>query len=136
MVMKIFNARAATEEYMSTHSLTFSTPEMTLKKFAMWLGEPVNNSEEKEGTMPRLMSYIEDKKAKSKNSFLESMPDVNDTFQPSGAVTKMYGHVENTTVPKPVPSLHDIAAPKTCIGCGFEIKSNARFCTSCGKKQL
>ena len=29
----------ATEEYMSTHSLTFSTPEMTLKKFALWLGD-------------------------------------------------------------------------------------------------
>lgn len=128
--MKIFNAKAATEEYMSTHSLTFSTPEMTLKKFAMWLGEPVNSSEEKEGTMPRLMLYIEDKKAKSKTSFLESMPDVNDTFQPSGAVTKMYAHVENTTVPK-----HDITAPKTCIGCGSEIKSNARYCTNCGKKQ-
>lgn len=134
MTVKIFNARGAAEEYMSTHSLTFSTPEMTLKKFAMWLGEPINSSEEKEGTMPRLMSYIEDKKAKSKTSFLESMPDVNDTFQPSGAVTKMYGHVENTD-PKHVPSLHDVAAPKTCTGCGSEIKSNARYCTSCGKKQ-
>lgn len=134
--MKIFNAKAATEEYMSTHSLTFSTPEMTLKKFAMWLGEPVNSSEEKEGTIPRLMSYIEDKKAKSKTSFLESMPDVNDTFQPSGAVTKMYGHVENMTVPKHDTFPHDIAAPKTCIGCGSEIKSNARYCTNCGKRQL
>jgi hypothetical protein len=40
--MKIFNGRAATEEYMSTHTLTFSTPEMTLKKFALWLG--INNT--------------------------------------------------------------------------------------------
>ena len=40
--MEIFNGRAATEEYMSTHSLTFSTPEMTLKKFALWLGDQVN----------------------------------------------------------------------------------------------
>ena len=39
---KAFNGRAATEEYMSTHSLTFSTPEMTLRKFALWLGEPVS----------------------------------------------------------------------------------------------
>jgi hypothetical protein len=81
------------------------------------------------------MSYIEDKKAKSKTSFLESMPDVNDTFQPSGAVTKMYGHVENK-VPKNDTFPHDIAAPKTCIGCSSEIKSNARYCTNCGKKQL
>ncbi len=41
--MKIFNGRLATEDYMSTHSLTFSTPEMTLKKFALWLGEQVND---------------------------------------------------------------------------------------------
>jgi hypothetical protein len=52
--MKIFNGRSATEEYMSTHSLTFSTPEMTLKKFVIWLGEQINNPGTKE-QVPRLM---------------------------------------------------------------------------------
>lgn len=46
--MKVFNGRSATEEYMSTHTLTFSTPEMTLKKFVIWLGEQVNNPGTKE----------------------------------------------------------------------------------------
>src|SRR4249919_645816 len=57
--MEIFNGRAATEEYMSTHSLTFSTPEMTLKKFALWLADQVNVPE-KNKTVPRLMMYIND----------------------------------------------------------------------------
>ncbi len=134
--MKIFNARAAAEEYMSTHSLTFSTPEMTLKKFAMWLGEPINSSEEKEDAIPRLMSYIEEKKIKGKASFLESMPDVDDTFEPTGAVTKMYSRVEDTASPKQIPSIyHNNLATKSCNSCGSEIRSHARYCTNCGKKQ-
>jgi hypothetical protein len=134
--MKVFNARAAADEYMSTHSLTFSTPEMTLKKFAMWLGEPIDNSKENEGTMPRLMSFIEEKKIKGRASFLESMPDVSDTFQPSGAVTKMYGQVEDTKLPKHIPSVHEDVSLHSCNGCGSEIKSNAKYCTNCGKKQF
>ena len=50
--MKIFNGRSATEEYMSTHTLTFSTPEMTLKKFVIWLGDQVNNPGIKEANSP------------------------------------------------------------------------------------
>jgi hypothetical protein len=41
--MKIFNGRLATDDYMSSHTLSFSTPEMTLKKFALWLVEQVND---------------------------------------------------------------------------------------------
>ena len=58
--MKVFNGRSATDEYMSTHSLTFSTPEMTLKKFAMWLGEQVPGPGDSKS--PRLLLYIEDLK--------------------------------------------------------------------------
>ena len=32
--MKLFDGRSAAEEYMSTHTLTFSTPEMTLNLFS------------------------------------------------------------------------------------------------------
>jgi hypothetical protein len=64
--MKVFNGRAAAEEYMSTHTLTFSSPEMILKKFVLWLGEQVNSPGSKEQT-PRLILYIEDK-------------GINDTF--------------------------------------------------------
>ena len=45
-MMKVFDGRSAAEEYMSTHSLTFSTPDMTLKKFVVWLSEIVENNGE------------------------------------------------------------------------------------------
>ena len=45
---------------MSSHSLTFSTPEMTLKKFALWLGEQANDPKTNV-IVPRLILYIEDR---------------------------------------------------------------------------
>jgi hypothetical protein len=84
--MEIFNGRAATEEYMSTHSLTFSTPEMTLKKFALWLGDQVNVPE-KNKTVPRLMMYINDVDNQTNKS--DFLPDTDESFKPSGAVTDM-----------------------------------------------
>lgn len=136
--MKVFNARAATEEYMSTHSLTFSTPEMTLKKFAMWLGEQIDVPGSKEGATPRLLLYIEEKVSKSKGSFLELMPDISETFKPSGAVTKMYDFTEARTVaPKSVASTvaNSHKNSKFCIGCGSEISLKSRYCTKCGVNQ-
>jgi hypothetical protein len=137
--MKAFNARAATEEYMSTHSLTFSTPEMTLKKFAMWLGEQVDVPGGKEGAVPRVVLYLEEKQSKSKASFLELMPDTSETFKPSGAVTTMYDFTEERiSAPKSTPPSTDNSVPnngKFCIECGSKIKLNSRFCTKCGIKQ-
>ena len=88
---KVFNGRSATEEYMSTHSLTFSTPDMTLRKFAIWLGEPVRlpNGERE----PWLMLYLEEKGSKKQGEFVT---DINDSFKRSGAVTEMYKGVEST----------------------------------------
>jgi hypothetical protein len=137
--MKVFNARAATEEYMSTHSLTFSTPEMTLKKFAMWLGEKVDVPGGKEGAVPRLTLYLEEKLRKNKASFLELMPDTNETFKPTGAVTKLYDFPEEgIAASKSIPSGADDSKPKNgkfCIECGSKIKVNSRYCTKCGVKQ-
>lgn len=137
--MKVFNARAATEEYMSTHSLTFSTPEMTLKKFAMWLGEQVDVPGGKEGAVPRVVLYFEEKQSKSKASFLELMPDTSETFKPSGAVTTMYDFTEERiSAPKSTPPSTDNSVPnngKFCTECGSKIKLNSRFCTKCGVKQ-
>ena len=137
--MKVFNARAATEEYMSTHSLTFSTPEMTLKKFAMWLGEQVDVPGGKAGAMPRLTLYLEEKLRKNKASFLELMPDTNETFKPTGAVKKLYEcSEEGAAAPKSIPSSADNSNPKNgkfCIECGSKIKPNSRYCTKCGVKQ-
>ena len=153
--MKAFNGRAASEEYMSTHSLTFSTPEMTLKKFVLWLGEQVTNPSSKE-RVPRLMLYIEEKTTNTigkENSNL--MPDTDDTFRPSGAVTEMYGGISSSS---PSPSLppsssyptNDITLlpkkgsidkktsdsdTKFCFQCGSSLKANSKFCRNCGTKQ-
>ena len=59
--MKVFNSKEAAEQYMSSHTLTFSTPDLTLKRFSFWLGDIVPDPNNKEETMPRLMNYIEEK---------------------------------------------------------------------------
>jgi hypothetical protein len=137
--MKIFNGRAATEEYMSTHSLTFSTPEMTLKKFALWLGEQVNQPGRKEN-VPRLILYLEDKERGEKKDS-DFLPDIDDTFKPSGAVTEMYGGKQSfgdrdmtlsNTIQLNNPQE---SRDKFCIECGFKLKANSKFCTRCGTKQ-
>lgn len=147
--MKAFNGRAASEEYMSTHSLTFSTPEMTLKKFVLWLGEQVTNPSSKE-RVPRLMLYIEEKTTNTigkENSNL--MPDTDDTFRPSGAVTEMYGGISSSSSPSSSYPTNDITLPKKgsidkkipdsntkfCFECGSNLKTNSKFCRNCGTKQ-
>jgi zinc-ribbon domain len=135
---KVFNGRSATEEYMSTHTLTFSTPDMTLRKFAIWLGEQVSLPNGERG--PRLMLYLEEKGSKKEP---ELMPDIDDSFKPSGAVTEMYKEVE-TTAPtelmsppqlSPLDSVTLEPETKFCISCGNKLKVNAKFCTKCGSVQ-
>jgi hypothetical protein len=131
---KVFNGRAATEEYMSTHSLTFSTPDMTLRKFAVWLGDQVSLLGGERG--PRLMLYIEEKGGKKES---ELAPDIDDSFKPSGAVTDMYKGAESapTEAVDPFqtrPIERETLGPETkfCITCGNKLKLNAKFCTKCG----
>ena len=139
---KVFNGRAATEEYMSTHSLTFSTPEMTLRKFALWLGEHVNRP----GTgpsgeaVPRLMLYVEEKATRGQSDL---MPVVDDSFKPSGAVADMYKDFgqqaggQDKSPPRLVPLDRETLEPEErfCISCGSKIKASTRFCTKCGSAQ-
>jgi hypothetical protein len=136
---KVFNGRSATEEYMSTHSLTFSTPDMTLRKFAIWLGEQVSLPNGERG--PRLMLYLEEKGSKKEP---ELVPDIDDSFRPSGAVTDMYKGVESGAAPTELMSPPQLSPldratlePETkfCISCGNKLKINAKFCTKCGSLQ-
>ena len=135
---KVFNGRSATEEYMSTHSLTFSTPDMTLRKFAIWLGEPVRLPNGERG--PRLMLYLEEKGSKKEREFV---PDIDDSFKPSGAVTEMYKGVESTAPTElmsppqlsPLDGVTLETETKFCIICGNKLKVNAKFCTKCGSVQ-
>lgn len=130
---KVFNGRAATEEYMSTHSLTFSTPEMTLRKYALWLGETVNLPGGERG--PRLLLYMEEKGGRKESDLA---PDTDDSFRPTGAVTEMYGGIGSAptdamTPPQMTPL--DREAEKFCISCGSRLKAGAKFCTKCGSAQ-
>src|SRR5688572_12248519 len=133
---KVFNGRAATEEYMSTHTLTFSTPEMTLRKFALWLGEPVSLPGGERG--PRLLLYLEEKGSKKESDL---PPDTDDSFRPTGAVTEMYGvtgsALTDQTTPQLTPLDRQTLEPeaKFCINCGSRLKANAKFCTKCGSAQ-
>ncbi len=130
MVMKIFNGRAAAEDYMSTHSLTFSTPDMTLKKFALWLGEHVTNSKNEQ--VPRLMMFIEDRQNAKDYS-----QDIDDSFAPSGAVTDMYSIKSPRSSmdehSQSLPSIQNSGEKNSyCMECGNQIKSNSKFCKKCG----
>jgi hypothetical protein len=64
--MKTLDTRSATDEYISTHSLTFSTPDLILKEFVIWLCEQVNTRDEKE-QVPRIMLYLKDKEDRHGN---------------------------------------------------------------------
>ncbi len=127
--MKIFNGRLATEDYMSSHSLTFSTPEMTLKKFALWLGEQVNDPKTNKST-PRLILYIQDKDSPNKSSKSvksdepDYLPDVDETFKPTGAIADLYGKSS-------VDKTSDLEK-RYCINCGSVIKISSKFCNKCG----
>jgi hypothetical protein len=131
--MKLFNGRAATEEYMSTHSLTFSTPEMTLKKFALWLGEQVTSPDSQE-TVPRLTLFLQEK---SDSSSQITEPVIDDTFRPSGAVTEMYGReIAGVGEEKQQPNVSQVEVGKNCINCGTDLNINSKFCKACGSKQV
>jgi hypothetical protein len=120
--MKAFNSRSAVEEYMSTHLLDFSTPDLTLKQFVIWLCEQINEPNGKE-KIPRIMLYL-----KGKDS-IEGEKDLSQTplSQPVGTIKEP----EITTSDKQTHT----SESKFCIECGSKLKLNSRFCTKCGTKQ-
>jgi hypothetical protein len=143
--MRIFNGRAATEDYMSTHSLTFSTPEMTLKKFVLWLGEKVESPSDKKQQIPRLITYLEDRNGSTSAS--DYTPDITDRFEPSGAVTDMFGGTSHSDFDtgvqqssKKTPTVSTGGSRTStedglCIKCDSKIRPGSKFCVACGMKQ-
>jgi NADH pyrophosphatase NudC (nudix superfamily) len=119
--MKVFNGKQAAEDYMSTHTLAFSTPELTLMRFSFWLGEMVPDPQDKEKAIPRLYTFVEEK------DFEPVQIIDDDKYVPTGAVrvAGMYGNQE-------VETNSDV---KFCSECGAKISSSARFCTDCGATQ-
>ncbi len=142
-MMQVFDGRSAAEEYMSTHSLTFSTPDMTLKKFVVWLSEIVENNGEE---VPRIILYLQTRDIENEErsqsdetsinqpiNFSDLLPDIDETFKPTGAVTDMFNktkssfskNIENSTNPE----------SKFCIECGNTLRADSKFCIKCGNKQ-
>ena len=116
---------------------------MTLKKFVLWLGEPVSHPGSKE-TVPRLMLYIEEKTSSGgiRKEDSDLMPDTDDTFRPSGAVTEMYSGIpsslsNNEVTPPKKDSVNKASESDTkfCFAFGSKLKMNSKFCRNCGTKQ-
>ena len=119
--MKVFTGKQAAEDYMSTHTLAFSTPELTLMRFSFWLGDMVPDPSNKENSMPRLMKFIEEK------DFEPVQIIDDDKFEPTGAIISsgMYGNTAPQTS----------SDAKFCSECGGKITTAAKFCTECGATQ-
>lgn len=119
--MKVFNGKNAAEDYMSTHTLAFSTPELTLMRYSFWLADMISDPSDKSNTIPRLLSYVEEK------DFEPVQVIDEDHYEPSGAVrnTGMYGSVNKVTD----------ANAKFCSECGANLSQTAKFCTECGTTQ-
>ena len=116
--MKVFEGKKAAEDYMSTHTLAFSTPELTLMRFSFWLGDIVPDRNNKDQTFPRIMTFVEEK------DFEPVQIIDDDVYTPSGAVRTqgMYGNTSTETG----------SDGKFCHECGSKISSSAKFCTECG----
>jgi hypothetical protein len=141
-MMKVFDGKSAAEEYMSTHTLTFSTPEMTLKKFAVWLAEIVENNGEE---VPRIILYLQTRdKGNEEQSqsdetsinkpinFSDLLPDVDETFKPTGAITDMFNKTESSFSKNIEYSTKPES--KFCIECGNKLRTDSKFCTKCGAR--
>jgi hypothetical protein len=119
--MNKFDGRSAVEEYMSSHPPSYSTPDLILKEFVMWLCEQIDdpkvNGKEK---IPRVLLYtkLEEKGSGSSESGKDRPQSI--LFKSSGETMQM-----STNQPE----------PKFCTECGSKLKSNSKFCTRCGTKQ-
>jgi len=120
--MKVFNGKQAAEDYMSSHTLAFSTPELTLMRFSFWLGDMVPDPTKKENSIPRLLTFVEEKD-------FEPVQIIDDErYEPTGALrgSGMYGNTAPQTS----------SDTKFCSECGGKIASAAKFCTECGATQV
>ena len=141
-MMQVFDGRSAAEEYMSTHSLTFSTPDMTLKKFAVWLAEIVENNGEE---VPRIILYLQTRDIENEErsqsdetsinqpiNFSDLLPDIDETFKPTGAVTDMFNKTESSFSQNIEYSTKPES--KFCIECGNKLRTDSKFCTKSGAR--
>ena len=116
--MKVFNGKDAANEYMSSHTLAFSTPELTLMRFSFWLADMVPDPNDKENTVPRIMTFVEEKDFEPVNVIDD------EKYEPSGAVLQsaVYGNASGD----------GNVDGQFCSECGTKNSSTAKFCKDCG----
>jgi hypothetical protein len=124
--MKAFDGRSAVEEYMSTHTLGYSIPDLMLKEFVLWLCEKVDDPNGKEN-IPRIMLYlkeVEDRSKSGRNSYQTSLSKLANTIVEPRIIT------DSNKQPT------DIIQSKFCIECGSKLNLRSKFCTTCGTEQV
>jgi hypothetical protein len=124
--MKVFDGRSAVEQYMSTHSLGYSTPDLTLKEFVLWLCDKVDDPNGKEN-IPRVMLYLKEKeRAKSEMDLSQtSLSKLGNTIKEPKIITDSN---------KPPTDAN--TESKLCIECGSKLNLRSKFCTRCGTEQV
>ena len=124
--MKAFDGRSAVEQYMSTHSLSYSTPDLMLKEFVLWLCDKVDDPNGKEN-IPRVMLYLKEKERD------KSEMDLSQT-----SLSKLVNTIKEpkiiTDSNKPPTATN--TESKFCIECGSKLNLRSKFCTRCGTEQV
>jgi ribosomal protein L40E len=124
--MKAFDGRSAVEEYMSTHTLGYSTPDLMLKEFVLWLCEKIDDPNGKEN-IPRIMLYLKEVEERGKSGRNSSQ-------------TSLSKQVNIITEPRIIDDSNkqstDIIQSKFCIECGSKLNLRSKFCTKCGTEQV
>lgn len=113
--MQAFDGKKAAQDYMSTNSMSFSTPELILNRFAFWLGDTITNPANRNESMSRVMTYM--------TREVVEPPIIEDIYVPSGAVLNSLGSDKAET------------ASKFCSECGIKLSATAKFCNQCGATQ-
>lgn len=109
--MRGFDGKGAATEYMSSHTMTFSTPELIITRFAFWLGDTIRDPDDKAKTMPRVMSFMTDQD-------FEPEP-IDDSFAPGGPLQNIVPY-------------EDKDRDRFCAECGNKLSASAKFCNKCG----
>jgi zinc-ribbon domain len=119
--MNRFDGRSAVEEYVSSHPLSYSTPDLILKEFVVWLCEEIDDPRvEGREKIPRIMLYT-----KSEERVHRSPDREKDSFQnPS---------FKSDSSTKETPT--NMQEERFCTECGLKLNLNTKFCTRCGTKQ-
>jgi hypothetical protein len=118
--MNKFDGRSAVKEYMSSHPLSYSTPDLILKEFVIWLCEQIDDPVGGKEKIPRIMLYTKVEEQASSSFDIRKDSSLSPLFK-SGNPTMV------TPTNKP--------ERKFCIECGLKLYPNTKFCTRCGTKQ-